>query len=66
MKRADQIVMRFLRFIVERRAFLNSLGQICDVQRIVRIEQHDLFDQIQQVPTVAVRHDGQRAARLVR
>ena len=64
MKRADKVVMGFLRFVVERRAFLKTFGQFGDVHRVLHGYCSDLFDKVEQIPSIAVRHGAQCATRV--
>ena len=66
MQRADQIVVRFLRLVVERRALLQQCRQSGRRQRSLFLELGKLLGQPDQVAAVAVGHGEQRLpARLV-
>ena len=65
MQRADQIVMRVARFVVLRGAPTQPFAKANRVQWGRDLPGGDLFDQVQQRPTIAIGHLDQRCARCV-
>ena len=64
MQRADQIVVSFLGFVVDRCALLDDARQRAGIQRIARAQLEEFLCEIEQVAPIAIGHGDQGIAGL--
>ena len=56
MQGADEVVMAFLRLVIDRRSFLHQHSQTRWIQDIAFTEGNDVFHEVQQITAITICH----------